>query len=89
MSSLVRPAYIRIGVLFKNEDDPISQFARESLTREACTNGYRPCIQRAQDLFEDWMNSDDPLQYQGSVPQVFNCWPIVTLDVDRYFIKLE
>jgi hypothetical protein len=64
MSSLIVPSYLRMQGI-KEGESITSRFARSSLTRQACTNGYRPCVREAQRLFDDWMNSFEPLNFTG------------------------
>jgi hypothetical protein len=74
VSSLVFPAYLRLGVEFKPDDQPMTKFSRISLTAEACNHGHRPCIHQSQDYFEEWMNSPDPITFNGSLTfkKIFN-----------------
>lgn len=71
-SSLVHPAYIRIGSEFREDDQPMMKMARVALTAQACATGFKPCIRRAQQLYEDWMNSADPLSFNEILPDQYH-----------------
>lgn len=62
MRSLVVPAYIRLGTEFLPEDSPLTKMLRISMTTQACSQEYRPCIRQAQLLFDKWMDSPDPIE---------------------------
>lgn len=59
--SLVKPAYMRIGSQFLDNEDPITKFLRISLHARACVNGFRQCVRESQKLFDAWMDSSDPV----------------------------
>lgn len=61
MRSLVVPSYIRIGNKFQPDDSPLTKMLRISMTTQACSQEYRPCIRQAQLLFDEWMDSPDPI----------------------------
>ena len=68
MSSLVTPVYLRIGHEFHSDDEPLKKLTRTSLITEACDNDYRPCIRQMQTLFDQWMESPDPVNFHLWVP---------------------
>ena len=67
MASLATPAYLRIGPQFNPEDDPLAKLTRISVISQACDQEYRPCIRQAQMLFDQWMESPDPVNFSEFV----------------------
>ena len=63
MSSLVTPVYLRIGPEFHSDDEPLTKLTRISLITQACSHEYRPCIRQMQILFDQWMESSDPVNF--------------------------
>lgn len=60
MRSLVIPSYVRSGNDFQPDDNPLTKLFRIAMITQACSQEYRPCIRRAQQLFDEWMDSPDP-----------------------------
>lgn len=65
MLSLVTPAYLRLGTTFASEDPPLTKLIRISMITQACSQEYKPCVKQAQSLFDQWMESPDPLRFTG------------------------
>ena len=63
--SLITPAYHRLGTTFLTDDSPITKSLRISIIGQACANEFQPCISNAQHLFDQWMASPDPSQFNG------------------------
>lgn len=70
MRSLVVPSYIRIGNKFQADDSPLTKMLRISMTTQACSQEYRPCIRQAQLLFDEWMDSPDPIGSNSIIPDL-------------------
>ena len=71
MASLATPAYLRIGPEFHHDDDPNKKLMRISVMTQACNQEYRPCIRQAQMLFDQWMESADPINFDELVIILF------------------
>ena len=61
MRSLVVPLYIRLGTEFQPDDSPLTKLFRISMITQACSHEFRPCVRKAQLLFDEWMDSSDPI----------------------------
>lgn len=61
MRSLVIPSYVRYGADIQRDTNPLTKLLRIMLFNQACSHEYRPCIRKAQSMFDEWMDSPDPL----------------------------
>lgn len=70
MRSLIIPTYERFGIEFQPDDLPLTKLLRISMTTNACSQEHKPCIRKAQKMFDEWMESPDPINSNKYILQI-------------------
>ena len=87
MRSLIVPNYDRSGTDFQPDDEPLTKLFRISMITNACSQEHKPCIRRAQLLFDEWMDSPDPLNWNKYIYQSASSEPNVFIISPSYKMK--